>query len=177
MTASKRLLRILSGIVMLLCSAGMMLYPQVGYAFVILFLDLSLILYGLRMLVYYFTMARFMVGGIATFYKSIIAIDFGMFVFGLDQMPQKYAMLYLIFCLAFSGAVDILRSVEARRLSAPWRLHAGYGLVKVGSAVICLFFLNSIKVVTFLYCVGLIHSAVFSFITAFRKTAIVYVGT
>lgn len=110
-----------------------------------------------------------------TFYKSIIVIDFGMFVFGLDQMPQKYAMLYLIACLAFSGAVDILHSVEARRLSAPWRLHFGYGCLKVGTAIICLLFLNSIKVVTYLYCIGLIHSAVFSFIRVFRKTAIVYV--
>lgn len=175
MTASKRILRFFIGIMMLLCSAGMMLFPKVGYAFVILFLDISLLLYGLRLLVYYFTMARFMVGGIATFYKSIIVIDFGLFVFGLEQMPQKYAMLYLIACLAFSGAVDILRSVEARRLSAPWRLHISYGFLKVGTALACLFFLNSVNVVTFLYCIGLIHSAVFSFITAFRKTAIVYV--
>lgn len=177
MTVSKRILTFFSGLVTLLCSVGMMLYPNEGYAFVILFLDISLLLYGLRMLIYYFTMARFMVGGIMTFYKSIIVIDFGMFVFSLEQTPQKYAMLYLIVCLAFSGAVDILQSVESRRLSGPWRLHIIYGFLKVGSAVTCLFFLNSMRVVTFLYCIGLIHSAVFSFISAFRKTAITYVDS
>lgn len=176
MTAAKRFFNIVSGLMLLLCSAGMLLFPEVGYAFVILFLDISLLLYGLRLLVYYFTMARFMVGGIATFYKSIIVIDFGLFVFGLERIPQKYAMLYLIACLGFSGLVDILRSVEARRLSAPWRLHICYGFLKVATALTCLFYLNSMRMVTFLYCIGLIHSATLAFINAFRKTAIVYIG-
>lgn len=176
MTAGKRVLNVISGVVMLLCSVGMMLYPDDGYVFVVLFVDISLLLYGLRMLVYYFTMARFMVGGIATFYKSIIAIDFGMFVFSIDSIPQKYAMLYLIFCMAFSGVVDILRAMESRRISAPWRLHISYGMLKFVTAVICLFFLSSVKVLTYIYCIGLVHSAVLAFINAFRKSAIVYIG-
>lgn len=177
MTAAKRFLNVLSSLVTLLCSVIMLLFPDEGYAFVILFLDISLILYGLRMLVYYFTMARFMVGGIATFYKSIFAIDLGLFVFNLDQVPQKYAMLYLLFGLAFSGAVDILRSFESRRLKTSWRLHISYGVVKLGTAIVCLFFLNSVRLLTLVYCIGLIHSAILSFFNSFRRTAIVYVGT
>lgn len=176
MTAGKRILNVLSGVIMLLCSVGMMLYPNDGYVFVVFFVDISLLLYGVRMLVYYFTMARFMVGGIATFYKSIIAIDFGMFVFNIEIIPQKYAMLYLVFCLAFSGIVDVLRAMESRSIAAPWRLHMGYGVLKFVTAVSCLFFLNSVKVLTFIYCIGLIHSAVLAFINAFRKSAIVYIG-
>lgn len=175
MTAAKRIFGILSGLVMLLFSIVMMLFPEEAYVFVILFLDIALLLYGLRMLVYYFTMARFMVGGIATFYKSIIAIDFGLFVFGLEQIPQKFAMLYLIALLAFSAVVDILRGVDAKRLCAPWKRTVGFAVVKLGLAIACLFFLNSVQVVTYLYCFGLIYSAVQKFVNAFRKTAIVYV--
>lgn len=176
MTATKRFWNILVGIVMLLYSVAMLKFPDDGYELVIIFLDVSLILYGLRLLIYYFTMARYMVGGIATFYKSIIIIDLGLFIFGLDNIPQKFAMLYLIAGLAFSGVVDILHSLEERRLFASWRVHISYGFGKLGIAIACLFFLSSMRMVTFIYCIGLVHSAIFRFINAFRKTAITYVG-
>lgn len=177
MTAAKRFLNVLYALVMLLGCFVMVMDPDDGYALVIMFLDITLLFYGLRLLVYYFTMARYMVGGIATFYKSIIAIDLGLFVFSLDQLPQKYAMLYLVSVLAFSGAVDILRSIESRRMRGPWKLHIIYGALKLGTAITCLFFLNSVRLVTILYCVGLLHSAALMLINAFRKTAIVYVGS
>ena len=177
MTAAKRLMNILVSLAMLLFAGLMLLFPEDGYEAVILLLDISLLFYGLRMLFYYLTMARFMVGGIATFYKSIIAIDFGLFVFHLEQMPQKFAMLYLLAVLAFSGVVDILRAMESRRIAASWRLNFGFGLVKVLIALACLFFLNSVRLVTIIYAVGLVHSAIFSLIHALRKTAIVHVGS
>lgn len=171
MTPARRVLHILIALLTLLSSAGMLFFPQEGYLFVILFLDISLFLYGLRLLVYYLTMARFMTGGIMTFYKSIIAIDFSLFVCGLDQVPQKYAMLYLLACFAFSGLVDILRSLEARRLEAPWRAAAAYGGGKLVTVAVCLFFLDSIRVLTLLFSLGLIHSALLRVLNACRRTA------
>lgn len=175
MTAAKRIFNIFYGLAMIVCCILMVIYPDSGYNFVIVILDLALIIYGLRLLFYYFTMARFMVGGIATFYKSIVVLDFGLFVFSLEIVPQQFAMLYLIFCFAFSGVVDILRAAESRQLGGRWRYHFFYGLVKLAIAVICLFFLDSLRIMTAVFCIGLLHSAVFCITSAFRKTAIVYV--
>ena len=65
--------------------------------------------------------------------------------------------------------------IDVKQGCAPWKRTVGYAVVKLGLAIVCLFFLNSVQVVTYLYCFGLLHSAVQRFINAFRKTAIVYV--
>lgn len=48
--------------------------------------------------------------------------------------------------------------------------------MKFGTAIACLFFLNSTNVLSYLYAIGLIHSATFQFLNAFRKSAIVYIA-
>ena len=176
MSNSKRVLRILRGLVLLLCSALLLWQPDDGYLFVVFILDLSLILYGFRLLFYYFTMARYTVGGMAVFYKSILVIDAGLFMFGLRETPQKYVMLYLIAGLIFSGGVDVLEATGARKLeAASWKYQFFYGAVKILAAVVCLFCLNSVRLVTLVYSAGLVHSALSDIVSACRRTAIVYI--
>lgn len=176
MSNTKRILKVLKGLVTILFCILLVIQPDDGYLFVVFILDISLLLYGFRLLIYYFTMARYTVGGIETLYKSIIVLDLGLFVFSLDTTPQKFVMLYLIIGLAFSGAVDILDAVGAKKLEAgSWKYQFSYGLVKIVIAVVCLFFLDSMKIVTFVYCLGLVHSAISDIVSAFRKTAIAYI--
>lgn len=175
MSTARRIMKILTGIVMIVCSILMMRHPDVGCYIVVLILDISLLAFGFRLLIYYFTMARFMVGGLATLYKSIIIIDFGMFIFGLSSLPQRSIMLYLIGCNAFSGGVDILEALGARKLEGSWKFEFAYGLVEILVSIVCLFFLDSFRILTIVYCVGLIQSALMKMIGALRKTAIVYI--
>ena len=79
MTAFRRIKEIIHGLILLGCAAGMLAYPSDGYTLVIYLLGISLTLYGLGTLIYYFQMARFMVGGRTMLYIGIIAFDFGMF--------------------------------------------------------------------------------------------------
>lgn len=175
MSTAKRVIKILSGLMTIICSILMMRHPDVGCYIVVLILDVSLLLFGLRLLIYYFTMARYMVGGIATLYKSIIVIDFGLFVFGLSTLPQRSIMLYLIGCLTFSGAIDILDALMARKLEGSWKYQFSYGAIEIIVSIVCLFFLDSFKILTVVYCAGLIESAIMKMIGALRKTAIVYI--
>lgn len=132
---------------------------------------------GIKKIVYYFTMARHMVGGIEIFYKSVILLDLGIFVFCVSDIPQTVAMLYLIGDNAFRGVVDVLHSFDEKKLGkSSWKLNFAYGAVKVLLAVSGLVFIRSVEALIIIYCIGLLQSAVRHIVKAFRKTAIIYVG-
>lgn len=107
---------------MFLLALYLLLEPTDGFYLVVLLLDISLLLYGFKMLVYFLTMARYMTGGIMTLYKSIIAIDLGLFVLNLEDAPKKLVMIYLICMMIFSGIIIILSAMEARKIDAPWKI-------------------------------------------------------
>ena len=176
MSMTKRIRILLKALASILCAALMAVDPADGYLLVVLVLDITLLLYGFRLLAYYFKLARFMVGGIMTLYKSIVVIDLGLFILGLHSTPQKYVMLYLIGCLAFNGAADVLDAMGARKLgAASWKLRFSYGIMKILIAIAALFFLDSVALATCIFCAGPVYSAVSDVVSAFRKTAIVYI--
>ena len=174
-----RVKEILSGMLMLLCCLILLLVPEEGYFIVPLILSISLIFSGVRSLLYYFLMARHMVGGKAMFYQGLIILDLGMFTYTLVDIPLIYVILYLLACHAFSGAVDIMRALEAKRIHAPsWRLSMTSGALNVVIALLAFFcgvIMRSTEIVVYIYSAGLIYSACVRIATAFRKTAIVYI--
>lgn len=177
MSSIRRIRDVAAGLLMLLCSAILLIFPEDGYMVVVLILDLTFLLYGIRMLIYYFTMTRYMVGGIMTLYKSIVAIDFGLFIFNLDDLPKQFTMFYLMGIMLFNGVVVILSALDAKRLESPaWKSKFVYGMIRVVLALSCVFFRNSAQMVTFIYCIGLIHAAFYRIAKAFQKTAIIHIG-
>ena len=173
----QRVRNVAEGILLLVMSIVIMILPaEIGFQLAAIVLSVSLFLRGVGMLVYYFTMARNMVGGKLLLYVGIIILDFGMFTITLTDVPHIYLMLYLLATHGFGGVIDILRTLEAKRLESPsWKLNMSQGIVNLAVAVLCIFFLNMTKVLVYLYCAGLIYSAIVRIISAFRKTAIVYI--
>lgn len=146
----------------------MVLYPENGYLLVVLILDISFLIYAIKSLIYYFTMARFMVGGQACLYKGVIALDFGIFIFNLDNMPTRIVLLYLVGCLALSGGIDVFRAMAARKLQTKnWQYECFCGVVKLLFAISSLFFHNSLRTLSFIFAIGLIHSAITNIVSAF----------
>ena len=176
MSMIQRIENFIRGILTIVCSVAMMIYPDEGYLFVALILTVSLLWMGLRYLSYYFSMARFMVGGRSILYIGIIILDLGIVTYTLSDSPKAFVLLYLLLIHAFSGLVDILRGLEARRLEAPsWRLNASQGLVNVVMAVICIVFVRSTRMLVYIYCLGLLYSGCLRIISSFRRTEIVYI--
>ncbi len=176
MTNSQRIGSILGGLFSLLLCLIIVLMPEDGLSIVALILCASLMLYGIRELAYYFTMARHMVGGKSVLYIGLIALDAGMFATTLKNMPKLYIALYLLAIHAFSGAIDVLRAMEAKRLGASsWRFSMATGLVNIAVSVVCAIFLRSEQMIAYLYAAGLAWSACVRIAGAFRKTAIVYI--
>lgn len=175
MTITQRVFNFLAGLVIFMCGALLVLFPEESFGVVALILGVSLLVSGIRMTVFYFRMARHMVGGRYMLYIGVIVIDFGMFTLGMSDMPRFYLSLYLIFIYAFSGFVDIMRSLEAKQYGASWKLNMIHGIMNVLVAVLCLIYLNSTDMLVTLYGCGLIASACMRMAKTFRRTAIVYI--
>ncbi len=176
MSAGQRIRECLIGVFMLVLCVLMVFDPESGFAIVVGVLSISLVIVGLRKLFYYFTMARHMVGGKAALYTGIIVLDIGMFAGALNDMPKLYVVLYLLGVHAFAGTIDVLRSMEAKRMSAPsWRTSMASGAINIAISIVCLAFLRSPRMIVYIYAAGLAWSALVRIAGACRKTAIVYI--
>ena len=175
MSKFTRVGRIITAFIMILGAVFLLLEPDVGYPVVLVILAVTLLVSGIRMLVYYFTMARHMVGGRTILYRGTILLDIGIFAMSLSSVPQFYVILYLQAIHGFSGAVSILRALEAKKSQAPWKLNLAHGLVNIAIVICCLFFTHSAAAVSVIYASGLIYSACFRIASAFRRTAVAYI--
>ncbi len=176
MSAGQRIRECLIGVFTLFLSFLLFFDPESGFTIAAGILSISLALVGLRELIYYFTMARHMVGGKTALYTGIIVLDIGMFAGALNDMPKLYIVLYLLGVHAFTGTIDVLRSTEARRMGAPsWRVSMASGAVNIAISIVCLAFLRSPRMIVYIYAAGLVWSALVRIAGACRRTAIVYI--
>ena len=176
MSSGQRIKNILIGLLIILGSMILIALPEEGLAITAGILSLSLFIYGVKSLIFYLTMARHMVGGRIMLYLAVIVLDFGMFTMMMTNIPKVYIALYLLAIYAFSGVIGILRALEAKKYQASsWRLSLVSGVINLAVAILCAVFIGSTNMIVYLYSAGLIYSAVVRIVTAFRKTAIVYI--
>ena len=173
MTIWHRIRNVLSGVALILISVALFVGGEKAYPFVLGLYALTLELYGLRILVFYFKMARYMVGGKTMLYRGILLLDLGAFAGSLINVPQMYILLYLCGTLAFSGIVDVLRALESKRVGGSWRLKVSMGGFSILSALFCVIFLHSADMVVYIFCVSLIYSAIVRIINAFRPAPLI----
>ena len=79
MTLGKRIGKVFGALAYLLCVFLLYRMGEDGFKLVCMLMSLSLILFGVRNLLFYFTMARHMVNGKAILYVGVIGLDFGIF--------------------------------------------------------------------------------------------------
>ena len=175
MTKLKRIINITTSIFMILFGMLLIASPNDTYVLVILVLSLTFALIGLKDLIYYFTMARFMVNGRLILFKGVILLDFGLVSASLIDMPKIYLILYLVVIHAFSGVVEILRAKESKNYGSSWKLKLSHGIVNILLALCCMVFIKKTNIAIYIYAAGLIYSAAIRIITALRKTALIYI--
>ena len=178
MNSVQRIRKFIAGLFILLGSWILIKDPEYGFYIIAAFLSFSLTVSGIKLLVYYFAMARNMVGGKSIFYRALITIDLGIFTFTAITIPKIYLICHLLISHGFSGIVDMLRAMEDKKLEASsWRMSFLYGLGNLLVAVTALrcVFNQSTWMVVYIYSAGLAYSAIMQMIASFRKTAIVYI--
>ena len=118
------------------------------------------------------------VGGKNVLYRGMIYLDLGILAGSLFDHPITYTVVYIALLHVFSGAVDILRANESRKIGAHWRLKMAYGVTGVLLAVAVVIsgvVYKSPLITTYIYGAGLIYSALLRIAGAFRRTEIVYI--
>lgn len=165
-------------ILSLLMIAGAILLlsaPHEGIVLAAIVLSMWLLITGVQRLVYYFTMARHMVGGLMMLFIAIIAIDIGGFSLTLIYEPKLSIVLYLVGYNVFTAIIGIVRVVESKMIDAHWKASLLHSIVNLMLAVACLVFVSSDEIVLAIFCIGLIYSACVRCVRAVRSTEIVYI--
>lgn len=178
MNTLQRIKEVLVGLVMIIMATVMLDNYERGFRLIAFILCVTMFALGVKYVVFYFRMARYMVEGRFTLYEGMILVDVGAFGLTLNDFPPMYLIMYLMAIHAFTGAVDLLNALEARKLETPWKAKLLHGLIDLYIAGSCFysgFIAKDIESVVYLYALGLFASAVSRIVGAFRRTAIVYI--
>lgn len=176
MTKLQKIRTSLWGVMMIATAIVMAKYPHYAYGYVIIFMALGFLISGIATLAYYFTMARYMVGGKLILYRGVVLFDFALVTAALADVPRIYVIIYLAVIHLFSGLVEILRSNEARGNGGKsWKLKLAHGLVNMIVAIGCLVYARRTNTAVYMYCIGIFYSGIIRIIQAFRRTTFVYI--
>ena len=176
MSIGGRIGKILVGIVMIIAAIFMMLYPDIGYYLINGILGISLLVSAISSLVYYFRLARHMVGGRSTLFNGLIQLDLAVFTLTLTDLPKIFLMIYLISIFGVTGVLRIARGLEAKSRQAPaWYWSFLNGLIYLLIAILCTLFIQNNTVMVTIFAVGLLYIGLSRIISSFYRSKIVYV--
>ena len=177
MSGTSRIYNIVSGVVMIICSWILFRNQDLGLEFAAMILGVSLLLTGIHYLYYYFSMARHMVGGRYVLFVAVFVLDFALFTAALSDFPRLYVVLYLLGYHAFTGLINIMRGLEAKRYKSPdYRRNILAGSFDFLIAFGCIVFIRRRQMLILGYCLTLAWSAIIRIISAFRRTAVIHIG-
>ncbi|MBQ3274001.1 MAG: hypothetical protein IJH51_01745 [Christensenellaceae bacterium] len=178
MSARQRFRMLITAAFMILISVILIAFPGIGVPVAGLILGAILLFMGLRYLFYYMTMAKNMVGGKLMLYLGIILLDIGAFSLTILNSYQTFILLFLQAVFGITGAISILRAVEAKKSGSPaWKANFLNGVINIGimiAAFICANFSVPERMIVYVFCAGMLYAAAMRIYPVFRKTAVVY---
>ena len=176
MTKTQKIIGILGSLLMIVAALYILTDIESGYRKIMWILSAYLAIAGARELFYFFTMARFMVGGRMILYEGIILLDFGVFSATLSDDSKIYIIIYLAVIHAFGGLVSILRALEAKRFGAGvWKLKSVQGILDMAVAFMCIYHMKSADTAIYIYSFGVIYSACLRMASYLRKDKLIYI--
>lgn len=174
-----RIMNVIAALFMIAIAVLMFLLDAIhGLKLVLLVIQAGMTLRGLQAIVYYFSMARHMVGGKNVLFRGMIFLDLGILASTLFEHPAIYTLIYISLLHVFTGAVSVLRANESRKIGTSWRLKMAYGITYILLAVIvvtCGIAFGRLRIAVWVYSIGLIYSSILRIASSFRQTEIVYI--
>ena len=108
MSKLSRIKNIIIGIVVIVMSVGMLLFPSTGYYMATLILGVALLISGIKQFLYFFSMGIHMIGGKVILYRALITIDLSFFILSIKGIGQRYMMVYFIIYYFFAVMIHML---------------------------------------------------------------------
>ena len=160
---------------------GAVLYwaPFIGTDLIVLVMSFSLLILGIRQLLFYFKMSRHMVGGKYSLFYGLILTDLGIVALLIKNYSPMVVMIYLLVIHSFYGATDIMVALQAKRAkSKSWRIKllTGIGNLALGiSAMVFGLTGEDVFTVIYIYALGMAYTGIMRMANAFRRTAVPYI--
>ena len=121
-------------------------------------------------------MAPRMVGGRRILYQGVLILNLGIFTLSLNLIPTVYVMLYLCGVYLFTGGIDIMNAVDAKKMGSPYyKRKLIMGIINVLIGILCVVCLRQQDILVFVFAGGFIYNAVMRILSTFRKSEMVYV--
>ena len=176
MSKFRRVLNVILALFGILGAVILMLIPDSAYEVLALGISITLVYYGVKYIIYYLTNAQHMVGGKWFLLIGIIMFDMGVFVTAVYDRAQRLTLIYIISSHFIAAMLGLIRTVGDKKDCNPaWKIHLAQCIGSFIQVILCVIFINSGMIPLYLYCIYAIYNAVLMIISAFRKTAIVYV--
>lgn len=172
MRISERFRNVLLAVGMLLLVVILISIPELGPPIIAIILGLTMIVAGIRYLIDYFSKFRYTVGGKSRFYTGVISLDIGLLLGSAFNGSTIIILFYLLGMRVVTGVITLLRALEAKKNNGQWKFAmftAVFNFVIVVAGVI---FMRNPTTVVYVYCIGLVVSAINLILQALRKTAI-----
>lgn len=183
MSLLQRVKNIVYAALMLLFAWIMLTISEDDYDIIATIIAISMLIFGVRLLYFYGSMARHMVGGKIMLYEAIIILDLGLFTLSMAatvSASEPYIILfYLLNIYAFAGVISIMRSFEEKNNGLrSWKRKLFSGIFMILYSVTLVVLSIAFKdyvILKYGYCISLVYAAFVRIMTAFKKTAVVYI--
>lgn len=176
MSKTRRVWNIIAAVFMIQSALILMLIPMIAFEIIAMFVGLMLTCYGLKYLIYYITHAQHMVGGKRLLLVGLVLLDTGVFATLLTEQAQAILIIYVVAAHLVASILNFARAFSNKGDGNPgWKIDLAQGIGNVAQVALCLIFINWVEVPVFIYCGGVIYSAVLKIIQSCKRTAIVYV--
>ena len=96
MSKVNRIKNIVIGIVIIMVSISMLVFPDTGYYMATFILGVALLINGIKQFAYFLSMGIHMVGGKIILYRALITLDLSFFILSIRGTGQRYMMVYFI---------------------------------------------------------------------------------
>ena len=170
-----RFKNLIIGIIMIVFTMVLLIWPQFGIPLIMLVCGIGLLIYGLYSLIFYFTMAIHTVSGKRIFYRGILLLDLGVFMLSAYKGSERLIFLYLMVLLGATGLIDLVRALEFRKEGAPLKVRALVGVACIVILILGFIYRKDPRTLVYIFCLGLFVSAASRIASVFRKTAVIYI--
>lgn len=176
MSKARRVWTIIGAAFALIGALAIVLMPDMALEFLALGISITLTYYGAKFLIYYLTHAQHMVGGKWFLLIGLILFDMGVFAIAIYDQAKIITVIYVIGTHLVSGILSMIRVAGNKKDNNPgWKTDLVQGIASISQVILCIIFINSVTIISISYAIYTIYYATMMVISAFKKTAIVYV--